>query len=99
MNSFTILAYDYRAARFCPDCIISHLMQNPDYEGWSLGEGLQMSTEQNLTEIAWAFGIDRQDEDTFDSNDFPKVVFADHLNDIQYDEECDDCGEVIAVAA
>lgn len=49
-----------------------------------------MSAEQSLTELAFAFQIDRGDENTFDSGEFPKVIFAGMVDD---DELCGSCGE------
>ena len=62
-----------------------------DFDGWAVAEGVQMSTEENLSEIAAAFGIDRMNEHTYDSDNFPKVIFR----DMAEDERCDHCGEVI----
>jgi hypothetical protein len=51
-----------------------------------------MSTEDNLHEIAAAFGIDWTDEDSFDSSEFPKVIFDSQL---ESDEYCGRCHRVL----
>ncbi|WP_301851148.1 hypothetical protein [Rhodococcus pyridinivorans] len=40
-----------------------------------------MAVEDALDQIAASNGIDRMDERTFDTNDFPKVIFVDQLTD------------------
>lgn len=57
-------------------------------DGWTL-MGVVMSTEDNLAEIAHAFGIDRMNESSFDSGDFPKVIFASQVEDDEYCGKCD----------
>lgn len=81
-----IIGYQYRADVYCPSCIIDALPtgEGEAFDGWRDVSGT-MSTEENLSEIAQAFGIDRQDEHTYDSDDFPKVIFAD-------DDLIADCG-------
>ena len=88
MRGDTIVGYTYQADIYCPSCIIHELptSEGEKFEGWELAEGVRMSTEDNLTEIAQAFGIDRFDESSYDSDDFPKVVFVGMV------EEGDVCG-------
>ncbi len=91
-----IVAYDFKADRYCPECINEAVENDTRFDGWQLSpvQGLRpvMPTEDNLNEIATAFGIDRMDETTFDSDDFPKVVFRDNLQGHQ--ERCGACGEM-----
>lgn len=89
-----IVGYTFRAANYCPGCITAALPTGPGeaYDGWRLADGVPMSVEANLTEIAAAFSIDRFDEQTFDSGDFPKVIFASSIED---DEQCETCGGVL----
>ncbi|MEX2290531.1 MAG: hypothetical protein WD794_09425 [Mycobacteriales bacterium] len=42
-----------------------------------------------LDECAGALAVDRDDETTFDSDEFPKVV---HLDQVRADEPCGACG-------
>lgn len=87
-----IVGYTFDADIYCPDHIIEALPtgEGGAYDGWALASGVRMSTEDNLKEIAAAFGIEREDEATFDSGDFPKVIFASQLED---DERCGVCHE------
>lgn len=89
-----IVGYTYRAEHFCPGCIMQALKTGPgeDFDGWTLAPGVAMSTESNLDEIAFAFGINRRDEHTFDSDYFPKVIFSYQLDET---EECGTCGTEI----
>lgn len=92
MRGDDIVAYQYKAALYCARDIVKQLPTAPGepFDGWQLAEGAsRMSTEDDLNEIADAFGINRQDESSFDSGDFPKVVFRDQLGD---DDRCDTCG-------
>lgn len=93
MHATDIVAYTFNADTYHPWCILDVLPTGPGeaYDGWALAEGFRMSTEDSLSEIAAAFGIDRMDEGSFDSGDFPKVVFAYQVeND---DDVCGSCGE------
>ena len=91
MSATTVIGYAYRAALYCPGCVVGALPTGPGeaYDGWALAPGVRMGTEANLDEIAHAFGIDRHDEHTYDSDDFPKVVFA---SDEISDDACEACG-------
>lgn len=95
MATTDIVAYTLNADLYCPDCVLDVLPtgEGQAYDGWALAPGADpMTTEANLDEIAAAFGIDREDEHTFDSNEFPKVVFGDQ---VESDDHCGSCGEVI----
>ena len=81
MQPFTIVAYTFHADIYCPTCVISEMEQDPNYDGWADCSIPPMSTEDNLSEVAHAFGIDRMDESTFDSDAFPKVIFAGQVSD------------------
>lgn len=87
-----IVGYTFQADTYCPGCIIDQLPTGHGqlYDGWALAPGVRMHPEDNLTEIAYAFGIDRDDETTFDSGDFPKVIFSSQLEDT---EHCGACGD------
>lgn len=89
-----VIAYTFAADIYCPQCINVVVENDTRYDGWQLSpvDGLRpiMATEANLDEIAAAFGIDRADEWSFDSDDFPKVVFD---SQIQENEHCGECHE------
>lgn len=76
-----IVAYTYNADIYCPACILQAM-------GVLQPNG---TTEWALDSLALDRGIDRYDERTFDSGDFPKVVFASDLEG----ELCGMCGEAI----
>ena len=92
-----VVGYTFNAATYCPGCIIDTLPTGKGevFDGWAYASGADpVGTEDNLDEIVAVFGIDRQDEQSYDSDTFPKVVFRDHLDD---DERCDSCGETLDV--
>lgn len=84
MNAWTVVGYTYRAANFCPEHIVAALTANPGDAGH--GAAVVHNIEDHLDVLARLAGIDRHDEDTYDSGDFPKVVFLDQLTG---DEFCD----------
>lgn len=88
VKSYAIVAYQFQASLYCPGCIGDVLASDARYDGWKLAAGVRMDAESDLNEIAHAFGINRQDETSFDSSDFPKVVFADQVDG----ETCEACG-------
>lgn len=80
-----VVGYTYQAELLCPDCMY------PDSVTlfWRAGGRVEsLSTEVNLEFVAKARGIDREDETSFDSDDFPKVVFDAQVSD----ERCTRCG-------
>lgn len=92
MKAWEIVGYTYNADNYCSgSCVIDALPTGSGerYDGWKLAHGVRMSTEDNLDEIAAAFGIDRNDEYSYDSSEFPKVIFASQL---EGDERCAACG-------
>jgi hypothetical protein len=93
---YDIVGYQFQADTYCPGCIVGQLPTGPDeaYDGWTLATGVTMTPEDNLTELAAAFNIDREDESTFDPGDFPKVVFRDSAEDYPYghDGDAETCG-------
>ncbi len=73
-----IHGYVYHADLYCGECI-----------GKLLGDSSGSEAEAFLDRIAAERGIDRDDEQSFDSDDFPKVVFAGQIDD----EICGCCGD------
>lgn len=88
MKGFDIVGYTYQAETYCPRCIIKAMGIDPR-EYWVPEPGITPSTEDELAIIAPALGIDRLDEFTFDSGDFPKVIFASSIDEY---ETCAACG-------
>ena len=98
-----IVGYQFNAGLFCTTCIVKELPTGPGekFDGWAIcgnpnvnAFGRPFSVEDNLNEIAAHFGIDRDDENTFDSCDFPKVILRDQADD-DYDIECFLCGTTL----
>jgi hypothetical protein len=95
-KSDDIIGYTYAADQYCPDHI-TVVMSLSHEAPPSIG------TEFLLDAAAEARGINRQDEATFDSGDFPKVIFAGSVHDVcrasegyepgQCGDECATCGE------
>ena len=62
-----VVGYTFRADLYCPGCALIVAAERP----------LASSVEAQLDLIAVRSGMDRQDERSFDSGDFPKVLFRD----------------------
>jgi hypothetical protein len=87
---FDVVAYTFHAALVCPGCIVGAVAKaeadNP------LGVGVPAGlTAEKLAILAERLGVDRMDESSYDSGDFPKVVFRDQLADADL-EGCEVCG-------
>ncbi len=82
-----ITGYIFQAEILCPTCTIRAVESEARYDGWADASIPPMTAEDNLSEIASAFGIDRMNEHTFDSDDFPKVIFSTDDDG----ETCDHC--------
>lgn len=82
MNAADIAGYTYDTENLCPSCTVESVaIVNPESKA---------SPEEVLDEAAKVLGINRHDENTYDSSTFPKVIFADKVED---DERCAHCGE------
>lgn len=86
MRSDTIVAYSYQADIYCPTCIVETMIG----QGIASPAARDMSEEAVMDQCAGAMAIDRMDEATFDSGEFPKIVFVDEL---KTDEHCGSCHE------
>jgi hypothetical protein len=81
-----LAAYTYQADTYCRRCIIKVLdAEELMFHG-------DTDPEESLDIVAEARGIDRYDERSFDSGDFPKVVFDYQVTD---NEVCGECGEAL----
>lgn len=76
MNAAEIAGYTFDAELFHPNCLISVLVLNRELSP----AALDMGNERALDQHAAANGIDRADESSFDSSEFPKVVFVDQVD-------------------
>ncbi|AEJ94110.1 hypothetical protein THIBAULT_201 [Mycobacterium phage Thibault] len=79
-KAFDIAGYTYKGENFTPVNLINYMV--------SIGElspaARDMSVEDVLDQHAGALAIDRYDESSFDSSEFPKVIFWSQIED---DEE------------
>jgi hypothetical protein len=94
-NAASVVAYAYKAAIYCPNCIVQEVansfLVNPDPETGSWTKR-PYDTETCLRWLAANAGINCEDERTYDSDDFPKVVFGDQVWE---EEHCSNCHERI----
>ena len=86
---FDVVAYTFHAALVCPGCIVGAVAEGGDHEPLGVPAGL--TAEQGLALLAERLGVDRMNESSYDSGDFPKVVFRDQLEDADL-EGCEVCG-------
>lgn len=96
MRADRIVGYTFRADNWCTAHIVQQLPtgEGEAFDGWALAEGAApMQPEDELDEIAAAFGIDRMTETTFDSDNFPKVIFAYQIDALT--ERCGHCHELL----
>jgi hypothetical protein len=75
-----VVCYMYNADLYHPACMLD-VMRLP-----------QGDPEKVLSDEAIRWGINRGEEESFDSDEFPKVVFAGYLSDENY---CGLCGETL----
>jgi hypothetical protein len=80
-----IAGYAYQADTLCPTCVIEAMLAS----GEASPAARDMATEDALDQIAGANAIDRYDEHTYDSDDFPKVIFSTSIEG----DQCGGCGE------
>jgi hypothetical protein len=90
MNTQTIVGYTYRADNLHPDCLISTMVATRELSP----AARDMSAEDVLDQHAGANAIDREDERSFDSGDFPKPFTAEQATE---DEACGVCGKLFAL--
>ena len=87
----TIVGYAYMADIWCESCLEDCLGRGITVKNWAVGLK-RGSAEVMLDDLAGTIGVDRNDEYSFDSDDFPKIVTLGHLS-FHSDEDLDECGE------
>jgi hypothetical protein len=102
---FDVVGYTFRADVICPDCIVeavakaeadNPLVFNPA-EDTALRVPAGLTAGQGLAILAYRLGVDRTAEHTFDSDNFPKVVFRDQVGEAEgFLDTCGACGEALA---
>lgn len=84
MRYWGIAGYAYRNEIFCPLCVV------PAIDGQApMGE--EREVESRLDYLAVMLGIDRGDEDSFWSGDFPKLISETEGRMRKFN--CTNCGE------
>lgn len=78
MSADSIAGYTYRAENYTPEKLIDFLVAEGRVD---LDSAAKWSAERILDTLAAARGIDRYDERSFDSGDFPKVIFVDQITE------------------
>jgi len=87
MHSTDVAAYTYHADIYCPRCIAQMFTDASDLLDV---QAQWMSTEDILEHVAKLRGIDYSDSYSYDSDHFPKILFVDNVNDVDYDH----CGNM-----
>ena len=76
ISSYTVVGYVYKADIYCPQHAVERLCKDVGAE-----PPTGSTYEEELDVIAENLGIDRYDEHTYDSDNFPKVIFADQAEE------------------
>lgn len=90
-----IVGYTYAADTYCTDvCVIGAMGPSAGRDllsvGWKVADiGTRGELEDALTALSVARGVDRFTESSYDSGDFPKVIFS---SQIDFPEYCATCG-------
>lgn len=89
-----VVGYVYRADIYCPVHLLDTYRARRRAAGASIDSTRQRASgvEDVLDIYASDRGIDREDETTFDSDDFPKVILR---IDAEPDDQCGACGDLI----
>ena len=84
-SSNEIGAYILNGDIYCPECVLEVMDYRPPQKS--------VSTEQYLSEIASdpSYPINREDEHSFDSNIFPKRIWAFELDECGHADRCGGC--------
>lgn len=71
MSATDIVGYTYKAEQYTPAGIIEQGL----IEGWLAPAARSMNVEEVLDQAQHYVGVDREDERSYDSEEFPKVIF------------------------
>lgn len=90
MNFSSIAGYTYKADILCPECTVERLA---DHHADLVTPNLRtFQPAAAIDSLAVDLGVNPHDERSFDSDEFPKVVFGYQL---ESDEKCGYCGEAL----
>jgi len=102
MRNFHIAAYTYRAEEVCPECISKWASGKLREQGFTEIEIKQFATEHSVVDVgirafrsenllrnlAEILDIDLEDYYSFDSDNFPKIIFYDQIEEVSYCPKC-----------
>ena len=86
MSSTSIVGYTYQTENLCTGCTRAFALRLGNFS-----DDLSDSTEALLDRLAGEVGVDRYDERSYDSEQFPKVIFDSQVEDAE--ERCGRCSE------
>lgn len=87
MKSYDVVGYIYNSDIYCSRCILTVVvLTQPVHMSVVLEEA-----EVGLEKVAKILRVDRSNENTYDSDEFPKVIFADQVG--SSDEVCAHCSQ------
>lgn len=92
VKGWDTVAYTFQADIWCPDCMRTYAEAQVRFLNKFYVDMEGMCVEGIVGHWADAAGIDCNDESSYDSDDFPKVVFQSDVEDV---EHCGQCGEEI----
>lgn len=87
--STNVVGYAYQADTYCPHCIVTVM---PRRGLWSPPEAGNEGLDEMLSRASGSLGIDHFNESSYDSGEFPKVIFRDQAAD----DRCCECGDRLA---
>ena len=89
-NMGDIAGYIYCGYDYCPDCAVKALVE--DEFRFSLGPEKFKSAADFVRHVADYENIDYDDPQTYGSDEFPKVIFSEQVEDVL----CCDCGKSLS---
>jgi len=93
VHSWDVVGYTYKADEYCEDCIVEEVKQDflRKYPTWGWPSE---SPSLDLDQLAKFVAIDRDDEHSYDTDDFPKVILS-YSESGDTPDTCCKCGAII----
>lgn len=88
-KSFDIVGYTFNGNNYCPEDM--KLIALTVLVGDNQSIAPETTTEDVLKEWSTRLGIDPTNEHSYDSSQFPKVIFRDQLDDEEISDVCGTC--------
>lgn len=76
-----VIGYVYKADTYCGEHAVAEVLKDYNVGSWRLD---YVSYAADLSRLARLTGFNNEDESSYDSDDFPKVEFADGDTTIRY---------------